>query len=213
MCFEAGEALMKVIAEMLSATRGGRVVFAQVSFAIAGGEALVLTGPNGAGKTTLIRIIAGLLKPAGGRIRLDGGQPERTPSEECHYVGHLNGVKASLTVGENAAFWTSYLGGEPERVERALATFGLAAVRDIPAAYLSTGQRRRLGLARVLLAERPIWLLDEPTAALDHAAQQMLTGAVDAHLAGGGLVVAATHAPLGFSCSRELPLGSAALAA
>ena len=204
---------MKVIAEMLSATRGGRDVFAQISFVVPGGEALVLTGPNGAGKTTLIRIIAGLLKPAGGQIRLDGGRPGRTLGEECHYVGHLNGVKASLTVDENASFWARYLGSGPEQIERALATFGLGAVRDIPAAFLSAGQRRRLGLARVLLAERPIWLLDEPTAALDHAAQQMLTGAVDAHLAGGGLVVAATHAPLGFARSRELPLGSPALAA
>jgi heme exporter protein A len=204
---------MKLIADGLSAMRGGRAVFTHLSFAVASGEALVLTGPNGAGKTTLIRIIAGMLQPAGGQIRLEGGQAERSLSEECHYVGHLNGVKASLTVEANAAFWNSYLGGEDERVGRALATFGLAAVRDIPAAYLSAGQKRRLGLARLLLAERPVWLLDEPAVSLDASAQQALARAVDAHLAAGGLVVAATHAPLGFTRSRELQLGAAPLAA
>ena len=168
-------------------------------------------GPNGAGKTTLIRMIAGLLAPAAGRIGLDGGDAERSLGEQCHYVGHLNAVKSSLTVEENAAFWCRFLGGGAgDRIEPALAGFGLAQLRDIPAAYLSAGQKRRLGLARVLLAERPIWLLDEPTVSLDRAAQGMLAVAVDAHVAAGGLVVAATHAPLGFAKSRELHLGSAA---
>lgn len=204
---------MKLIAETLSVVRGDRMVVTQLSFAVDGGEALVLTGPNGAGKTTLIRTIAGLLRPAGGRIRLEGGQPERTLSEECHYVGHLNGVKASLTVEENAAFWSRYLAGAPEQIEPTLATFGLVTARDVPVGYLSAGQRRRLALARLLLAERPIWLLDEPAVSLDLAAQQILTTVVDTHLTAGGLVVAATHAPLGFARSRELQLGAAALAA
>jgi heme exporter protein A len=122
-------------------------------------------------------------------------------------------VKASLTVEQNAAFWSRYLGGTPDAVEVALATFGLAGARDVPAGYLSAGQRRRLALARLLLARRPLWLLDEPTVSLDQAAQELLTEVVDAHLAGGGLVVAATHAPLGFARSRELRVGAAALAA
>jgi heme exporter protein A len=213
MCFEVGEALMKLMAEAVSVRRGDRMVVTHLSFGVEAGEALVLVGPNGAGKTTLIRCIAGLLKPSAGQVRLEGGQPERTLGEECHYVGHLNGVKASLTVEENATFWSRYLGGASERIETALATFGLDAARDIPAGYLSAGQRRRLALARLLLGARPIWLLDEPAVSLDTAARQILTTVVDAHLAAGGMVVAATHMPLGFARSRELQLGVAALAA
>jgi heme exporter protein A len=204
---------MKLMAEAVSVMRGDRMVVTHLSFGVEAGEALVLVGPNGAGKTTLIRCIAGLLRLSAGQIRLEGAQPERTLGEECHYVGHLNGVKASLTVEENATFWSRYLGGASEQIEPALATFGLVAARDIPAAYLSAGQRRRLALARLLLAARPVWLLDEPAVSLDQAAQQVLTTVVDAHLATGGLVVAATHAPLGFARSRELQLGVAAMAA
>jgi heme exporter protein A len=204
---------MKLSADRLSSIRGGRTLFSELSFAVEAGEALLLLGPNGAGKTTLIRMIVGLLAPAAGWISLDGGDGERTLGEQCHYVGHLNALKSSLTVGENATFWCRFLGGEApgrDRVETALTTFGLGHLRDIPAGYLSAGQRRRLGLARVLLAERPIWLLDEPTVSLDRAAQGMLTAAVDAHVAAGGVVVAATHVPLGFAKSRELHLGNAA---
>jgi heme exporter protein A len=204
---------MKLMAEAVGVMRGDRMVVTHLSFAVEAGEALVLVGPNGAGKTTLIRCIAGLLKPSAGQIRFEGGQPERALGEECHYVGHLNGVKASLTVEENAAFWCRYLGGAAEQVEPALATFGLVTTRDLPAGYLSAGQRRRLALTRLLLAARPVWLLDEPTVSLDRAARQTLTTVVDAHLATGGLVVAATHAPLGFARSRELQLGAAAMAA
>ena len=204
---------MKLSADRLSSIRGGRTLFSGLSFAVEGGEALLLLGPNGAGKTTLIRMVVGLLAPTAGRISLEGGDAERTLGEQSHYVGHLNALKSSLTVGENAAFWCRFLGGEipgRDRVETALTAFGLAHLRDIPAGYLSAGQKRRLGLARVLLAERPIWLLDEPTVSLDRAAQDMLTAAVDAHVAAGGLVVAATHVPLSFARSRELHLGNAA---
>jgi heme exporter protein A len=204
---------MKLIADTLSVMRGDRMVVTQLTFCVDGGEALVLTGPNGAGKTTLIRCIAGLLKPSAGQVRLEGGQPERTLGEECHYVGHLNGVKASLTVAENATFWSRYLGGALADIGPALATFGLDAARDLPAGYLSAGQRRRLALARLLLAARPVWLLDEPAVSLDTAAQRMLATVVDAHLATGGMVVAATHMPLGFARSRDLELGVAAMAA
>jgi heme exporter protein A len=201
---------MKLSADRLGSIRGGRTLFSGLSFAVEGGEALLLLGPNGAGKTTLIRMIVGLLSPTAGRIRLDGGDAERTLGEQCHYVGHLTALKSSLSVGENASFWCRFLGGDLNRIETALAGFGLAHLRDIPAGYLSAGQKRRLGLARVLLAERPIWLLDEPTVSLDRAAQDMLTAAVDAHVAAGGQVVAATHVPLGFAKSRELHLGNTA---
>jgi heme exporter protein A len=200
---------MKLVADRLASIRGGRTLFAELSFAVEPGCALILVGPNGAGKTTLIRIIASLLAPTVGTVALDGGDGERGLGEQCHYVGHLNAVKASLTVEENARFWGRYLGGGDQRLEPALSAFGLDGLRDIPAGYLSAGQKRRLGLARLLMAERPIWLLDEPTASLDNASQERLAGAVNAHLAGGGLVVAATHAPLAYANARELALGAA----
>ena len=206
---------MKLLGEMLTSVRGGRTLFSELSFAVEGGEALLLLGPNGAGKTTLIHVIVGLLAPVAGRISLDGGDAELSLGEQCHYVGHLNALKSSLTVGENATFWCRFLGASEgrDRVETALTAFGLAQLRDIPTAYLSAGQKRRLGLARLLLAERPIWLLDEPTVSLDSAAQDMLSTAVGAHIATGGLVVAATHVPLAFAKSRELSLGTTSEAA
>ena len=198
---------MKLIGDMLSAVRGGRALFAELSFSVAAGDALLVTGPNGAGKTTLLRTIAGFLRPATGSIALKEGAPDHPLSEQCHYVGHLNAVKASLTVAENATFWGRFLGGARGRLDAALETFGLMTLRDIPAGYLSAGQRRRLGLTRLLLAERSLWLLDEPTASLDEAAQQILTRVVNAHLAASGLVVSATHVPLAFARARELRLG------
>jgi heme exporter protein A len=211
---------MQLIAERLCARRGGRVLFAGLSFAVSAGEALLVTGPNGAGKTTLLRTLAGFLPPETGQIRLEGGAAEASIGEQCHYVGHANAVKLGLTVAENAAFWGGFLGeasgGTPEGardLDTALATFGLEALRDIPTGYLSAGQRRRAGLMRLLLAQRPIWLLDEPTASLDQAGQDVLAGVVNSRLAGGGLVVAATHLPLAFDRARELHLGQASAAA
>ena len=204
---------MKLVADRLSSIRGGRTLFSELSFAVEEGEALLLLGPNGAGKTTLIRTIAGLLGPAAGAIRIDGGDAERSVGEQCHYVGHLNALKSSLTVEENAAFWCRFLGGRRDGLDAALEAFGLAHLRDIPAAYLSAGQKRRLGLARVLLADRSVWLLDEPTVSLDRAAQMALTSAVAGHLAKGGLAVVATHGHLDLPNSRELHLGGTAGAA
>jgi heme exporter protein A len=209
---------MRLVADKLSSQRGGRTLYVGLSFAVEAGEALLVTGPNGAGKTTLLRILAGFLQPQTGNIRLEGGADasEMLIAEQCHYVGHANAVKASLTVAENAAFWAGFLDGAADRLDMALEAFGLAALRDIPVGYLSAGQKRRAGLMRLLLAERPLWLLDEPTASLDDAAQAMLAGAVNRHLAAGGLVVAATHLPLGFEQARELriaPLPGRAAAA
>jgi heme exporter protein A len=199
---------MRLTGDKLSAVRGGRTLFADLAFAVEGGAALVLTGPNGVGKTTLLRIIAGLMPPAAGRIALEGGARDQAASEQCHYVGHLSAIKPGLSIEENARFWSGFLGGAPGRLDAALDTFGLGALRDIPAGYLSAGQKRRLGLARLLLAERPLWLLDEPTTSLDSAAQEVLTGVVNEHLAAGGLAVAATHTSLGFANARELRLGA-----
>jgi heme exporter protein A len=200
---------MKLVADGLTLTRGARALVSGLSFAVDGGEALVVTGRNGAGKTTLLRAIAGLFSPAEGKIRLEGAGGDRSVSEDCHYFGHLNAIKGSLTVEENARFWSRYLGGVREAIDTALATFGLADLRDIPAAYLSAGQKRRLGLARLLLAERPLWLLDEPTTSLDTTSQAILADAIGAHRARGGLLIAATHAPLGIGATRELRLGPA----
>jgi heme exporter protein A len=204
---------MKLIGDKLSLVRGGRTLFADLSFAVSAGEALLVMGPNGAGKTSLLRAIAGLLRPVVGRVWLEGGAPDQALGEQCHYVGHSNAVKASLTVEENARFWSRFLGNAASDPSSALETFGLSALRDIPAGYLSAGQKRRLGLARLLLAHRRLWLLDEPTASLDTAAQEVLTEAVNSHLARGGVVVAATHLPLDFANARELNVGRMAQAA
>ncbi|MGD9829626.1 MAG: heme ABC exporter ATP-binding protein CcmA [Hyphomicrobiaceae bacterium] len=188
------------------AVRGGRTILHGVSFTVAAGEALVLTGPNGAGKTTLIRTVAGLLPPLSGVVSLDGGDDARDLAEQAHYVGHLNAVKPGLTVAENARFWADFLGGSGQAAWAALERFRLDALAEIPAAYLSAGQKRRLSLARLLVAPRPLWLLDEPTVSLDQASRLLVAEAIDAHLAAGGLVLAATHLPLGLAKAREWAL-------
>ena len=193
--------------ENLTVRRGERTVLAGLSLHAEPGEALLLTGPNGAGKTTLIRAIAGLLPLAGGAIALDGtADPDASIAEQAHYVGHLNGLKPALTVAENARFWARYLGGSEDDVGTALAQFRLQELAPIPAAYLSAGQKRRLGLCRLLVARRLLWLMDEPAVSLDKASQALLAEAVNRHLAAGGIVVAATHQPLGFEPARELTL-------
>jgi len=207
---------VQLAAENLNVIRGARVVIADLSFAVAAGESLLLTGPNGSGKTTLIRTIAGFLKPELGSVRLEGGDSEMDLAQQCHYVGHLSGTKASLSVAANLAFWADYLGDHDplvptqERVAGALERFGLAALADIPAGFLSAGQRRRLGLARVLVAKRPIWLLDEPTVSLDAASTTLLAEIVSEHVAAGGILLAATHLPLGIEGARYLRLGGSA---
>jgi heme exporter protein A len=205
-----------LVAENLNVIRGARTVIADVSFIVASGESLLLTGPNGSGKTTLIRTITGFLKPESGSIRLEGGDSELDLGQQCHYVGHLNGTKSSLTAAANLAFWAEYLGGRDpnlstrEQVSAALERFGLAALADIPAGFLSAGQRRRLGLSRLLLAKRPVWLLDEPTVSLDAASTALLAEVATAHVEGGGILVAATHLPLGIEGAKYLRLGETA---
>lgn len=192
-------------AHALNCERGGRSIFEGLGFSVAGGEALLVTGRNGAGKSSLLRMIAGLLRIAGGTLSLEGGDPERSIGEQAHYLGHSDALKPSLTVAENLAFWTAWLGGTGAP-HKALAAVGLESLTGLPAAYLSAGQKRRLSIARVIAVKRPLWLLDEPTSALDAASQGMLLDLMRGHLAGGGIIVAATHLPLGLDGARELKL-------
>jgi heme exporter protein A len=198
---------MRLEASRLACIRGGREVFAGLDFAVGAGQALLVTGRNGAGKSSLLRMLAGLVRIAGGRLALTGGDGEKTVPEQAHYLGHQDALKPSLTAAENLGFWTRYLGGEPS--PDALAAVGLAALADLPAAYLSAGQRRRLSIARLVAVKRPIWLLDEPTSALDREAQTMLAALMRQHLAGNGIILAATHAPIGLDGAAELRLGGA----
>jgi heme exporter protein A len=196
---------MILSAHALNCERGGRSIFEGLGFSVAAGEALIVTGRNGAGKSSLLLMIAGLLRIAGGTLSLQGGDPERSIGEQAHYLGHSDALKPSLTVEENLAFWTAWLGGTGAPRE-ALAAVGLDSLTGLPASYLSAGQKRRLSIARVIAAKRPLWLLDEPTSALDTASQGMLLDLMRGHLAGGGIIVAATHLPLGLDGARDLKL-------
>lgn len=197
----------RLVAAGLALDRGGRRLFEDVSFAVEAGESLVVTGPNGAGKSSLLRVVAGLLAPSEGTVRLAGGDDELPLAAQVHYLGHLDAVKPSLSVAEALGFWAVYLGGGRDRVDDALEAVGLSALADLPSAYLSAGQRRRLALARLIAAPRPLWLLDEPTAALDAAAERRLGDLIRDHVSGGGIVVAATHAELPIPAPRRLALG------
>jgi heme exporter protein A len=200
---------MQLTGDNLTCQRGGRTVFSGLNFSLSGGEAMMVTGRNGAGKSSLLRMIAGLICISAGRLELTGGEPDATLAEQAHYLGHLDALKPSLSVGENLQFWARYLGGSDAGVEPALEAVDLATLADLPAAYLSAGQRRRLSIARLLAVKRPLWLLDEPTSALDAQSQERLAGLMRAHRAGGGLIVAAAHGPIGLDSTTELKMGPA----
>jgi len=201
---------MRLSAVELSCRRGGRDVFAGVSFALDSGQALIVTGRNGAGKSSLLRTVAGLLHSAQGSITLEGGDPELSIGEQAHYLGHQDAIKPSLSVAENLRFWADFFGSPAIDLEGPLAAVGLETLAGLPAAYLSAGQRRRLSLARLIAAKRSIWLLDEPTSALDATAQSRLGDMMRTHLADGGLIMAATHGPIGLDQTLELRLGETA---
>lgn len=193
---------LRLVTQGLSLRRGDRVLVDDLDLVLDSGQALVVTGPNGAGKSTLLRGLAGLLPPFRGEAHAICADGERvSPGALAHYVGHAEGSKPALTARENLDFWRAMLTlpglagiGGPDA---ALALLGVPQVADLPVAYLSAGQKRRVGLARLLLAPRPIWILDEPLTALDRAGQDLLRNMMGVHLARGGIVIAATHAPLG----------------
>jgi heme exporter protein A len=200
---------MRLVAENLTLERGGRRLFAQLSFEASAGEAIVVTGPNGAGKSSLLRGLSGFLAFATGGVRLEGGAADASLQEQTHYLGHADALKAALTAAENLSFWAQMLGGSGAEVVPALSRLGLPHVADFPVRALSAGQKRRVALARLLVAPRPLWLLDEPTTALDVGAQGLFADVMRAHLQGGGIVVAATHAPLGLEGAKALRLEGA----
>src|ERR1700736_2880923 len=201
---------MRLSASQLTVERGGRIVFSNLSFELDAGGSLTVTGPNGAGKSTLLRALAGLLPLAAGTISctpLSGG----TLAEQAHYIGHADALKGVLTVAENLEFLAAMLdaGHRGMPAVTALAELGLSHAANLPVTYLSAGQKCRAALAKLRAVKRPVWLLDEPSAALDTASQAMLAEIMAAHLAQGGMIVAATHAKLGLP-GQEVRLGAVA---
>ena len=199
--------MIDLAAVNVSCHRGGRMIFHDVSFSLAPGEGLLVTGPTGAGKTSLLRQIAGLLPLASGDVRLEGADVDAELPELCHYVGHLNAVKTSLSVAENLAFWVEFLGAKDKSLAPALDAFGLTPLADLPAGLLSAGQKRKLALSRLFAAKRPIWLLDEPQTSLDAASLKLLDAAIKAHLDSGGIAIVASHVALKTKFASKLALG------
>jgi heme exporter protein A len=197
-------------ASALAAERGWRLLFRNLSFALDAGGLLLLSGPNGSGKTTLIRMLAGLHRPLAGRLSWEGQPIERDPEalrRRVAYVGHLPGIKPALSPREQLAFEARLLDAPAGRLAEAEQRFQLARFAELPSALLSAGQRRRTALARLLLSEAPLWLLDEPATSLDAEGEASLWALVAEHCAQGGLVVAASHAPLPLRPVARIDLG------
>lgn len=197
--------------EKISLKRGNRLLIKDLSFSLKKGESLLVTGPNGVGKTTLIRSIAGFLDPEKGKIsyqaeaKTTNQDDEETRREHIHYIGHKNGIRTSLTVLENLEFWKSFFASETD-LKEIIKTYYLESLINIPAGYLSAGQKRRLGLARLSIVKRAIWLLDEPTVSLDEMSANIVATAASNHLKNGGILVAATHIPLEIPFTQHIQL-------
>ena len=208
-------ATLGIMARGLACERGGRRVFEGVDFAVAPGDALLLRGANGSGKTSLLRIIAGFLAPAGGRLTWNGrpfADEDHEPagaSSRIAYVGHLDAVKRALSVTENLAFWALFQGSGGAAVGEALDRLGIGYLAQVPARFLSAGQRRRLGLARLVVAPAALWLLDEPTVTLDEESVAIVEDLIAEHRAGGGMAIVATHAGMSIPGAGILTLGGA----
>jgi heme exporter protein A len=191
-----------VRAEALCISRGGRLLVEGLSFTADAGDFVEVRGPNGSGKTSLIRVIAGFMRPRAGRVWFDQVEDAALA---LHFLGHLNGLKPAASVVAHARYWAGLLGGGG--VDEALARVGLAHAVDLPARVLSQGQQRRLALSRLLIAPRPIWLLDEPAAALDDQGRALVAELVAAHCAAGGVALAAVHEPLGPAPNQTIRMG------
>jgi heme exporter protein A len=191
--------------------RGGRRVFAGLSFSLAPGEVLVLRGPNGSGKSSLLRLLAGFLAPAGGELLWAGAKVAEDAAAHrlrLHYVGHAEALKGALTARENLAFAAALSGARGAEVAGALEGFDLLALAEVPVRFLSAGQKRRVALARLLAGLRPLWLLDEPGGGLDAASRRRLEQALARHRQGGGLAVLATHGDIAVEDALVLELGA-----
>lgn len=184
--------------EALTLSRGGRVLFEELSFAVASGAYVEVQGSNGSGKTSLLRAMAGLLRPHAGTIAFDGVDE---PALAMHYVGHANALKREASVRDHLRYWAGLFAGAPSE-DFVAQTLDLGRVMSLPVRVLSQGQARRLTLSRLIVAPRPVWLLDEPAAALDESGKAVLRQLIASHCANGGLAVAAVHEPLGVSPSH-----------
>jgi heme exporter protein A len=211
---DVGMKLQSLTAEKLTCLRGGRLVFRDLSFAVAAGGALALEGANGAGKTSLLRMIAGFLAPAVGSIALRSEGTTAIEGEDraglVGWLGHLDAAKPQMRVAEMLSFYASFYEAPTDfaAVAAALDTVGLSRLRDLPCQYLSAGQKKRLALARLQLTARPLWLMDEPLAALDVSGKGLAGQLIREHCRSGGIAVVATHEALGIDCDR-LTLGGA----
>ena len=198
---------MELKAQDLTCERGGRIVFRGVSLSLQPGQLMQLTGPNGSGKSSLLRLIAGLNEAQTGSVELIGGSDDLSLGQQAHYVAHQEPVKSALSVSENLAFWRDFLGGGD--VDDALAAFDLSRLATYPAGLLSAGQKRRLALSRIVLVPRVLWLLDEPTVGLDTSSLERFVKVMEKQLDDGGMIIAATHVPLGREPDLRLELGGA----